>query len=200
MTLMPRWRGVLIVLMLGIWLSGCAGHGGQIAVDRTTCCEAELVGVETYTLVIDDMPAFLEPFFVDGLVTVLHGKGLSLTETGGDVVVRLRYDQLDIDTRQPIEGRIWESETDATVRPRDGDLRSSTSNGGGDGSSRHWFLPRVHVTLHLGESEVWHGVLSRVHQVGVGDYMHEQSRDDIRLAFAEVFNDFPVAGTGASAD
>jgi hypothetical protein len=182
---------LLMPLVLALTAAGCATRTDQIALERIVCCDADVSGIRTYRVEADGVPRFLEPYFVDGVVAVLQGKGLTRARgEPADAVVRLTYNQWDIYTREqiPINEVIDAPPEELEVRePEDrGDYGTHTE--------RVWFLPRIRAEVRLasGDDVIWSGVLSRVHRFTIGEYMHDRSRIPIYYAFSELFEAWPA--------
>jgi hypothetical protein len=185
---LPILASMLVTLAMG----GCATRTDQIALERLVCCDADVSQIRSYRIEVDDVPRFLEPLFMDGLVAVMQGKGLRRVADDGeaDAVARLSYDQWDIYTREqiPIHEVIDAAREEFETREPEerGDYGAHTE--------RVWFLPRIRVEVRSSDDDdvIWSGVLSRVHRFTVGEYMHERSRIPIYHAFSELFDAWPA--------
>jgi hypothetical protein len=157
-------------LLLVAVLSGCATQGHQITTEVVTCCTEARNQVTSFDIEAIEMPGFLVPYFRDELDAVLRGKGLERRDGSADAIVRLTYQQTDLDQPLPPRDPLGEHQ---------------------DVEVPHRFIGRIDVEMRDGSGEVlWAGQLSRMHGVTMGQYMHERARAEIRAGFEELFADW----------
>jgi hypothetical protein len=151
--------------MLCVVLAGCASIGQEV--DSEVTQGVSPLPVETFSLQIENMPGFLVPYFRDELVGVLAKAGASEVAGQADVAFTLRYVQVDLAEPEALPDELGERV-------------------GSEDPAR--FIARVEVEARRPGSSnpVFAAVLSRVHQVTVGAYMHERARLAIRRALARV--------------
>jgi len=154
---------------------GCASRASDIDVDANP--QQPRITVDTYTLVVEDMPAFLAPIMRDALVGALAARGATEVADGGDVEFRLVFTQLSL-----LAGELPPSDrSESTLSPEE--------------TTR--FVPRVELLVRVRGTATPQriGAISRVHSVSAGVYMHPRASIAIRHAF-----DVLLAGFLASAD
>jgi hypothetical protein len=178
-----------VLLLATSLVAGCATRSDSIAVERHAFDPSDLSRVATYHVVADGVPAFLEPYFVDALVAVLQGKGLTRVAdaAAADAIVRLTYDEAEPEPpAAPLDSLDAAAEDGASVARRE---RAEY----GAGTERVWFMPRIIAEVRRadGEGVLLAGALSRIHRFTVGEYMHDRSRVPIHAAFNELFADWP---------
>lgn len=164
--------GLLLLTALPPMLAGCAGTGGSGAVawQAESCCTS-LAARRSFTLAMENLPSFLEPYFLTEVIPVLQARGLAYvwpeaTDVTPDLVVWLAFEQIELDQAE---------------RPE-----SDRSLGLGPPAR---FLARVRVELIDGETgeTLASGVLARMHTALPGGYMHdERAREGIRAAFTNL--------------
>jgi len=153
------------VLLLAGVLSGCATLESGV-VSEIVEGESPLP-FATYSIVIDDMPGFLVPYFHDELAGLLAQHGATEVASEADVEFRLQFDAVDLDIEPPDED------------PMD-------SVGGVERPRR--FVARVTMEARRAGNPrpVLIATLSRTHQIETGAYMHDRARGAIRLAYQRI--------------
>ena len=158
----PKIPAILFVVIGCLAVAAC-GSLPSISTDVTYCCRPAAEVVHSFRVDFEDMPEFLKPMLRDEASIVLDSKGLDYTEGDADAVLTMTY----IDT------------------PLSPDIA------GQDGAQ---FIAEVRVELKnsvTGEL-ISSGSVSRVHNVTVGAYMHEDpAREAMRKAFDQLFSDYP---------
>jgi len=154
---------------------GCASRASDVDVDANP--QLPRTTVDTYTLVVEDMPAFLAPIMRDALVGALAARGATEVADGGDVEFRLVFAQLSL-----LAGELPPSDrSESTLSPEE--------------TTR--FVPRVELLARVPgtDTALRIGAISRVHSVSAGVYMHPRASIAIRQAFETL-----LAGFLADAD
>lgn len=163
---MNRMGALLLVLLLmgcttnylGISVSG--GEGSNVA------------ELETFEVHAVDLPAFLGPILVSNFNVAMAERGMQPVMENGDAIVKLSYEQQDLETSQ------------------DHDNFDERIDQGGEAR----FVARVVVEMRARGSEevLWSGSIQRLHSIRPGDYMHT-GRASIALldAFRDLLSDHP---------
>ncbi len=120
---------------------------------------------------------------------VLSSKGLDYTEGDADSILTLAYvdrplAQETISANEEVPNEVQE-ESASDVKEAWGSLSP-----GGDTR----FIAEVHLKLNNSVTQelIWSGVMSRLHNVSMGSYMHEApARAAMRNAFFALFADYP---------
>ncbi len=154
---MRRMSSVAIGV-LAIALCGCASTA-KVDVDVNEPIRP--ARISSYTVTMENMPGFLEPYFRDELVAALAARGAAEVPQNGDAEFVLRFGQTPLGDEPPRGDQLGDST--ASEEP----MR---------------FTARVQLLVRLrGERDATLlGSLSRVHTVGAGDYMHQRARTQIR--------------------
>lgn len=180
-----RWIGFALVLV-----AACASVETEVAVQRTFCCGGDESGYRSFTVDATSVPAFLRPYFAEELARVLVSKGLTETEPA-ELTVTLRYAGRSLDGASPvyITDDAGEEVRTPGSEPRD------TFQGAIGAETADRFMARMVMEIRVTDSGalVFSGVLSRVHRVSTGEYMHERARIAIHLAFQRLLEGFPRA-------
>jgi hypothetical protein len=161
-----------ILLVVGILIGGCMSANLGVGVTVSDCCYPEQLTYQSYGMTINNAPEFLKPYILDALSQAFHDKGLIRDDENHDLLATLTYQQTDLKDeldRDNFEGHLapgGDFRFDATVLLEIRDLSSSKL--------------------------IWSGSVSRVHDVTVGEYMHQsRGRRAIYNAITEVLADFP---------
>lgn len=154
----------IAVAVLVIALCGCASTA-KLDVDVNDLIRP--ARISSYTVTVENMPGFLEPYFRDELIAALAARGAAEVPENGDADFVLRFGQTSLGDEPPRGDQLGDST--ATEEP----LR---------------FTARVHLSVRLrGERDAMRlGSLSRVHTVAAGDYMHQRARGQIRRGFDQL--------------
>ncbi len=170
---------VALALMF-VLTSGCATQAPLLH-NVEFCCgpihgSKQRLSLETYSLKFEAFPAFLEPTMRDALVAALGAKGFRPSPTDPEALITLRYSEVFDDANRPL-----------------------ANDGFGDPLAQPGGRPRkfdARVTLEIrrasDDAEVLRGVLSREHEVSVGEYDHERGRAQIRAGFTQLLNRLPA--------
>lgn len=145
-----RVLSLAAVLVSLLVTTGCAVQRGGITTATGVCCADPTF--ETFEVVAQDIPAFLGPLMVSNFSVALAERGLAPVDSGGDVVVTLRYEQQDLSD------------------PVDVDSFDERIESGGDVR----FIAKMVVEMRAAGSDeiAWSGTIQRVHNIGPGEYMH----------------------------
>ena len=169
---LAKTQAIIFALISSFALASC-GSLPSIATDVDYCCQAGAEKIHSYRIEFEDMPEFLKPMLRDEVSLVLSSKGLDYTEGDADSVLTLAY------VDQPLTQEILdENEAWGSLSPG-GDTR---------------FIAEVHLKLKNSVTQelVWSGIMSKLHNVSVGSYMHEApARAAMRNAFFALFADYP---------
>lgn len=161
-----------ILVAVGCIISGCMNPNLGIGVTVSDCCYPEQLTYRSYGLTIKNAPEFLKPYIVDSMSQVLVDKGLIRDDKNHDLLITLTYQQTDL------KDEFQKDEFEGHLSP------------GGD------FRFNAAILIEIRDSAssmlIWSGSISRDHDVFVGEYMHERSRQAIYNAFTEVLENFPV--------
>jgi hypothetical protein len=168
--------------------SGCSSIETEVAVEPGVCCELDS-DHESFAIDSSGLPEFLRPYFAEELAAVLRSKGLVEAEPAQLNVV-LQFERGSLDGASPITITVDPGEQVQTPRARS-DSDAFRQSMGSEPPAR--FMARVVMEMRATDSDqiVWSGVLTRVHSVSTGDYMHERARAPINLAFQRLLSDFP---------
>ncbi len=167
-----KYRAIIFAFISSFAVASC-GSQPTIGTDVGYCCQSSAERVHSYRIEFEDMPEFLKPMLRDEVSLVLSSKGLDYTEGDADSVLTMAY------VDQPLtQEAIDENEAWGSLSPG-GDTR---------------FIAEVHLKLKNSVTQelVWSGVMSKLHNVSVGSYMHEApARAAMRDAFFALFADYP---------
>ncbi|TDI92036.1 MAG: hypothetical protein E2O54_06625 [Gammaproteobacteria bacterium] len=175
--------------------SGCSSIGTKIAVETGVCCPLDVSTYRSFSIDSSGVPKFLRLYFAEELAAVLRDKGLVESEPPQLNLV-LRFERGALDGASPITITVDPGEQVQTPRPRT-DADAFQRSMGSDTPGR--FMARVVMEMRAADSEeiLWSGVLTRVHNVSIGDYMHERARVPIKLAFQRLLEDFQSGSVSA---
>ena len=182
------YRAICFALISSFALASC-GSMPTIATDVNYCCQSGAERIHSYRIEFEDMPEFLKPMLRDEASLVLSSKGLDYTEGDADSILTLAYvdrplAQETISASEQVPDEVQE-ESASDVNEAWGSLSS-----GGDTR----FIAEVHLKLNNSVTQelIWSGVMSKLHNVSVGSYMHEApARAAMRNAFFALFADYP---------
>lgn len=189
---MAGWVRFAGFACLALVLSGCSSVDTEVAVETGVCCPLDAAALRSYrsfTIDSSGVPKFLRPYFAEELAAALRDKGL-VEEEPAQLTIVLQFERGALDGASPITVTVDPGEQVQTPRPRtDADGFQQTM--GSESPGR--FMARVVMEMRAADSNemVWSGVLTRVHTVSTGDYMHERARVAINLAFQRLLKDFP---------
>ena len=167
-----RFWAIIFALTGSFALAAC-GSMPTIATDVGYCCQSGAERINHYRIEFENMPEFLKPMLRDELNLVLSSKGLDYTEGDADSILTLAYVDRPLTQEAIDENEAWGS-----LAPG-GDTR---------------FIAEVHLKLRnsVTQEMIWSGVMSKLHNVSVGSYMHEApARSAMRDAFFALFADYP---------
>ena len=124
------------------------------------------VRIDSYSLTLENMPGFLEPYFRDELIAALAARGATEVPANSEAEFVLRFERTPLTDEHPTGDQI-------------GDRT------GHEEPTR--FIARVVLSVQLrGDRDATKlGSLSRVHSVTAGAYMHQRARAQIRDGFAQ---------------
>jgi hypothetical protein len=123
--------------------------------------------ISSYTVMIENLPGFLEPYFRDELIAALAARGAAEVSENGDAEFVLRFEQTPLGDEHPRSDQLGDAiATDEPTR----------------------FIARVELSVRLrGQRDAIRlGSLSRVHTVTTGGYMHQRARTQIRRGFEQL--------------
>lgn len=169
---LAKFRTIILVIVGSFTMASC-GSMPTIATDVDYCCQSGAERIHNYRIEFEDMPEFLKPMLRDEVSLVLNSKGLDYTEGNADSILTMAYVDQPL-TQQAIDA----NEAWGSLSPG-GDTR---------------FIAEVHIKLKNSVTQelVWSGVMSKLHNVSVGSYMHEApARAAMRNAFFALFADYP---------
>lgn len=161
---------ISIMICLIAWLAGCASNTSEIDIAVVECCPPDKY--ETFSVVPQDIPAFLGPLMVSNFSVAFANHGMQPVPSEGDLMVVLRYEQVNLSpdrSRGDFEERI------------------------GTGDSMR-FIARIAIEMRDPETEaiVWSGHIQRLHDVGAGDWMHTGNASQAILQrFTDVLAEYP---------
>lgn len=171
-----------MILAAILLIAGCATERSGIGVSVTHCCGAsksaatEVSGsqYETFSVVAEDIPAFLGPLMVSNLIVALTHHGLQPVSDEPDLAVVLRYVQENL----------------SIPRERD-NFEEMISTGD---SERFAARMTIEIRDPASGTLVWSGYIERLHDVGPGEWMHT-GRASVAIydSFVEVLKDFDPA-------
>jgi len=167
-----KYRSIIFALISGFVAASC-GSLPTIATDVDFCCQSGAERIHSYRIEFEDMPEFLKPMLRDEVSLVLSSKGLDYTEGDADSILTLAYMDRPLAREAVDANEAWGS-----LSPG-GDTR---------------FIAEVHLNLtnSVTHELVWSGVMSKLHNVSMGSYMHEApARAAMRDAFFALFADYP---------
>jgi hypothetical protein len=167
-----KYRAIIFAFISSFAVASC-GSQPTIGTDVGYCCQSSAERIHSYRIEFEDMPEFLKPMLRDEVSLVLSSKGLDYTEGDADSVLTMAY------VDQPL-----------TQEAIDANEAWGSLSPGGDTR----FIAEVHLKLNNSVTQelVWSGVMSKLHNVSVGSYMHEApARAAMRDAFFALFADYP---------
>ncbi len=177
---LAKFRAIIFVLISSFAMTSC-GSLPTIATVVDYCCQAGAERIHSYRIEFEDMPEFLKPMLRDEVSLVLSSKGLDYTEGDADSILTLAYvdrpvTQPTIDANDAVLDEVREESAD--------DVNEAWGSLSAGGDTR--FIAEVHLKLKNSVTQelVWSGVMSKLHNVSVGSYMHEApARAAMRNAF-----------------
>lgn len=168
------FRHILLMLIAGAVLAGCASNSGQIGHTVTLCCPGDYPSYHAYGVELEEMPGFLSSYMLDEFDAAFQQKGLVRNDRINDLVVTLSYHHVNLNPEQeeidPFERRI---ESEQMLR----------------------YVANIVVEMREAETgrQVWAGRINRIHTVLPGEYMHENSaRHEFRDAFTRMLESYPA--------
>ena len=168
----PALPGALFVMLV---LTGCAADYPGIGV--TPGAGAAPPELRSFTVLAEDMPAFLGPIVVSNFSVAMAERGLQPVSDNGAAVVTLRFEQ---------EGMAPGSSRDGFAERIDQ---------GGD--TRFLAIIRVEVRRTGEDAILWQGSIQRMHSIRPGDYMHTGPASVAFLdAFRALLKDYPALREG----
>ena len=185
---LAKHRAISFALVSSILLAAC-GSMPTIATDVSYCCQSGAERIHSYRIEFEDMPEFLKPMLRDEASLVLSSKGLDYTEGDADSILTLAYvdrplAQETIDATDELPNEVQEEAAN--------DVNEAWGSLSAGGDTR--FIAEVHLKLNNSVTQelIWSGIMSKLHNVSVGSYMHEApARAAMRNAFFALFADFP---------
>jgi len=166
---LTTWLALLVLLVS----AGCAQRNLGVGATVTNCCITDFSRYTRFAIEDEGLPSFLRPILEQQLGIVLGEKGLTRVAGGGDLEIRLHFNQEDLSApvpADPFQGRLDPG----------GEVR---------------FLADLRIDMvDTGTGEtVWTGVLSRIHDVVPGATMPLDSASGaIGTALRELLADYPV--------
>ena len=161
-------RVVLLAFLLA--LNACATNTSGIGANVTHCCaDSEDI---TFTVVPENIPAFLGPLMVSNLSVAFAGKGLQPVMEDADLAITLSYEQIDLN-QQNVKDDFGEH-----IAPG-GEVR---------------FIAKMVVEVRKTGTEkiMWAGSIQRTHTISPGEYMHTGNASIALLdAFNELLIEYP---------
>ena len=130
------------------------------------CCGPPGAKLETFSVTLQAMPAFLATPLRAELVAALTAKGLRQVAVHPDARVTLAFDPVYLDAGKPLTDEYGLGDPLAHGGQREFDARVI-----------------LEVRRDTDGAELLRGVLSRRHKVSVGEYGHEEGRPEIRAGF-----------------
>jgi len=182
-----NWRSQLACVAV-VLFAGCSSLETEVAVEPGVCCELDS-NYESFAIDSSVVPQFLRSYFSEELAAVLRGKGLAEAEPA-ELNVVLHFERGELDGASPITIAVDPGEQVQTPRAQT-DPDAFRQSMGSETPGR--FMARIVMEMRVGDVDeiVWSGVLTRVHSVSTGDYMHERARVPINLAFQRLLHNFP---------
>lgn len=168
-----RRRAGAIAVFLVLAVTGCFQKNLGVGSNVANCCITDYDRYATFAISADALPGFLQPVLVDELTQALTRKGLSFSDTGSDLLVRLTLNQENLGEQaapDPFQGRLDPG----------GEVR---------------FLADLRIDMidTVSKEVVWTGVLSRIHDVVPGAVMPlDKARIAIGAALEELLADYPA--------
>ena len=168
----PLWQPAAAVL-LG-FLAACVNAPPRLSVEIDTCCDARFERYETYSVMMTNVPGFLEPYLRGGIEPVLARRGLQPTLDRPDLSVRMIFDQVFLSPESAEEDYFGEG-----VEP--------------DDATRFMAAVSVDVIDTINDSIVWSGRLSRIHSNPYGEPRgNDHKMQGIIDGFEELFAAYPI--------
>ncbi len=158
--------------------AGCVSDGG-ISEHVDFCCGPKDVRLETYSLSMPSVPAFLLPALRAQLVAALSAKGMREVDRYPDALVTMVYSAYFPDTERPYANDGF-TDPMAVTGPRKFEARIS-----------------LEITRVSDNAQVLRGTMSREHREWVGEYGHEKAREAIRAAFDDLLKRLPTVKKAA---
>lgn len=167
----PLIRTIAVTLILT--LTACTSTGSQIGTSMSLCCPGDYASYDSYGLESKDMPLFLRDYVIEEFDAVFQQKGLEREDHVNDIRIVLSYNHINLNPEQ--EG------IDPFVRVESFTTQLS-------------YIAELKVEIFETRSNdlVWAGSVSRIHQVGPGEYMHEdRARPSFQSAFQRLLSNYP---------
>lgn len=167
---MKRSLGAVLLLLVS---TACAS--GALSHDVEYCCGPPGTRLQTFSVALVQVPAFVATPLRAELVAALTARGLRQVETQPDALVTLTYGATYHDAGRPL--------------PNDG-FGDPLAHG-----DQRKFDARVTLDVRRASdgADVLRGVLSREHKVSVGEYRHDAARTDFRRGFDALLAGLPKA-------
>lgn len=146
---------ISVVILASILLTGCVNQYRGIGSVVSDCCIPVFSDYATFSVNVEQSPAFLVPYITDSLSRALTDRKLAEVESGGDLLVVVAYDQSDL----------------VSEVPRD-DFEGHLTPGG---DFRFDAAIDITITVRATGELIWAARLSRIHNVYVGEYMHKEA-------------------------
>jgi hypothetical protein len=164
---MKHSLGAVFLLLVTACASGALSHNVEY------CCGPKDARLETFSLALHQVPAFIATPLRTELVAALNARGLRQVEAHPDAMVTLTYGATYLDAETPL-----------------------ANDGFGDPlahGDRRKFDARVTLDVRRASdgAEVLRGALSREHKVAVGEYRHDAERPAFRRAFDALLAGLP---------
>ncbi len=163
-------RGRAAIVALVVALCGCASTA-KLDVDVNE--PVRPARISSYSLTVENMPGFLEPYFRDELIAALAARGAARSAVevpaDSDAQFVLRFERTPLDVERESGDQLGEP-----TAPEE--------------ATR--FVARVELSVRLrGERDATRlGSLSRVHTVTAGAYMHQRARAQIQQGFERLLD------------
>lgn len=172
-----NWRKSLGALAAVIvLLGGCASGGSRIGSSPLFCCPGDYASYSEYSLKTEGLPLFLRGYVMTQFQRAFDEKGLARNDQVHDIEVMLKYNHINLSPQQ--------QEIDPFIRIESLNVELN-------------YVAQIQIEINetaTGE-RVWAGVISRIHQVTPGEYMHEEcAKPAFCEAFKQVLSNYPAAG------
>lgn len=146
-------RNILLVGIVAVLFSGCASWENTERVDYGVeyCCTE--TAATRFKVEAIDIPAFLGPVMVSSFNVAMAERGFLPDVTNPQLLVKLRYIQVDVEVAGETQGELAETVDLETARR---------------------FVAKIEVLISPinGGDAIYHGFIQRLHDVGAGEFMH----------------------------
>lgn len=155
-------------------LTACSSSASiRIGNTVTLCCPGNYANYQSYAIEDAEIPIFMRDYVITEFDTAFQELGMARNDGSGDIVVKLNYRHVNLDSEQQDIDPLMRVES-MTVELR--------------------YIANIDISMRerAGGKIVWEGTISRIHSVQPGEYMHEEGASSAFLAtFRDLLTEYP---------